>query len=95
MKLMLAKDAWKEMVGRDPIVRLLTSTLKVIEPPSGKCRCDVCGRTIDDYEMVYQDEKKPITVCSQCYEPEQDYHNLRVENRIHVKTIIGENRPED
>ena len=84
MKHTLAKDAWKEMTDRGPMVQLLQALYKLAEIPTGKCRCDICKRVIDDFEMVYQDEENPITVCEQCYNPETDYHCLQTENRINI-----------
>lgn len=89
MKYMLAKDAWKEMTDRDPIMGLIKSTFKLAFEPHGKCRCDVCKRKIADYEMVYQNETKPITICEQCYNPENDYASIIPQNTFNVTVIPG------
>jgi hypothetical protein len=91
MKHMLAKDAWKEMIDRDPVMRLVKTNLILAYEPVGHSRCDVCKRLVDNYEMVYQDEKNPITICEQCYDPEKDYSCLAVENTFRVH-MVHENR---
>lgn len=69
MKHMLAKDAWKEMTDRDPVMRLIKANLKLAFEPTGKCRCDICHRRLADDEMVYQDELNPITICKTLLRP--------------------------
>lgn len=87
MKHMLAGDAWSQMIDQDPVVQLIQANLKLAFPPTGKCQCDVCKRTIENTDMVYQDEQHPITVCEECFDPQTEYCNLNTENRISVKFV--------
>jgi hypothetical protein len=85
-----SNHAWEKMIKHDPTINNLISKFKVIIPPTVHCRCDVCGRVIQEDEMVWQDKERPVTICEQCYDPEADYHSMSVVNRINVLTLYEE-----